>query len=511
MVWLSSTAGGWTTTAPAEPAHLVFIGYVLKAHATSGRLFINPQNGYELTELHGVTIDGTPADNEVLAYDTSSGLWINQTSAEAGLEPTITAGTTGQYWRGDKSWQTLDKSAVGLGSVENTALSTWAGSTNITTLGTISTVGTINGTTIPTSKTLVVTTDIGSSVQAYSSTLAGITTLGSGTGLLKNTAGTWSYDTSTYYSSGGTDVALTDGGTNASLTAVAGGIVYSGASALAISAAGSSGQILRSGATGAPTWSTATFPSTATSSGTFLRADGTNWVASTLTLPNTTTANQILYSSSTSVVGQITTANNQVLVTNGSGVPSFSATLPSGVTASSLTSFGSSPTLTTPTIDSISSSAVSTAVTLYSNNTTGSIAIGAGQTTGTVTIGSTSWTANTGGAVNILQATKSPTFTTNTYTLVLTDAGKMLLASNSTTAGNVKIDVDANVNFPIGTQIHIIQTGTGQLTISATTSGTTTVYSSGGTTNSPKLRTQYSAATMIKTAANTWYVMGDIA
>lgn len=39
---------------------------------------------------------------------------------------------------------------------------------------------------------------IGTDVQAYSSHLSGINTLGSGTGLLKNTAGTWSYDTSTY-------------------------------------------------------------------------------------------------------------------------------------------------------------------------------------------------------------------------------------------------------------------------------------------------------------------------
>lgn len=54
-------------------------------------------------------------------------------------EPVIAAGTTGQYWRGDKSWQTLDKTAVGLGNVENTALSTWAGTTNVTTLGTITT------------------------------------------------------------------------------------------------------------------------------------------------------------------------------------------------------------------------------------------------------------------------------------------------------------------------------------------------------------------------------------
>ena len=58
-------------------------------------------------------------------------------TALGGKEPTISAGTTSQYWRGDKSWQTLDKSSVGLGNVENTALSTWSGSSNITSLGTI--------------------------------------------------------------------------------------------------------------------------------------------------------------------------------------------------------------------------------------------------------------------------------------------------------------------------------------------------------------------------------------
>lgn len=62
---------------------------------------------------------------------------LNELDSEK--EAAISAGITGQYWRGDKSWQTLDKSAVGLGSVENTALSTWAGSTNLTALGTITT------------------------------------------------------------------------------------------------------------------------------------------------------------------------------------------------------------------------------------------------------------------------------------------------------------------------------------------------------------------------------------
>ena len=48
-LWLSSTAGEYTTTVPPEPAHSVFIGYVVKAHQTSGEIFVNIQNGYELT------------------------------------------------------------------------------------------------------------------------------------------------------------------------------------------------------------------------------------------------------------------------------------------------------------------------------------------------------------------------------------------------------------------------------------------------------------------------------
>lgn len=86
-LWLSSTAGEYTTSIPAEPAHMVFVGYVVKAHASAGEIFINPQNGYELTELHGVAIEngGSLTDNEVLAYDSTSGLWINQTPTESNL------------------------------------------------------------------------------------------------------------------------------------------------------------------------------------------------------------------------------------------------------------------------------------------------------------------------------------------------------------------------------------------------------------------------------------------
>lgn len=44
-----------------------------------------------------------------------------QATAIAAKEPSIAAGTTAQYWRGDKSWQTLNKAAVGLSNVDNTS------------------------------------------------------------------------------------------------------------------------------------------------------------------------------------------------------------------------------------------------------------------------------------------------------------------------------------------------------------------------------------------------------
>lgn len=128
-------------------------------------------------------------------------------------------------------------------------------------------------------------------------------------------------------------VPLQNGGTNANLTASNGGIVYSAASAFAVlSGTATAGQMLRSGSSGAPSWSTATFPSTATSTGTILRADGTNWVATTATYPTTTTANQLLYSSATNTVEGLTSANTSALVTNNTGVPSFT----SGTTANRL-------------------------------------------------------------------------------------------------------------------------------------------------------------------------------
>jgi hypothetical protein len=61
--------------------------------------------------------------------------WGNH--ATAGYQMLVVAGTAAQYWRGDKTWQTLNKSVIGLGNVENTALSTFVGSSALSSLGTI--------------------------------------------------------------------------------------------------------------------------------------------------------------------------------------------------------------------------------------------------------------------------------------------------------------------------------------------------------------------------------------
>ncbi len=190
---------------PSAPAHLVFIGIVTRANANNGEIFVKVQNGFELDELHNLSV-ASPSDGDMIKYVASTGLWtkiaasttnivegtnlyyttarantdfdtrlatkstsnlsegtnlyytdtrvgtyltnnsyatqtyvntavsnlvdaapgtldtLNELAAALGddpnfattvatsigtKEPIITAGTTSQYWRGDKTWQTL--------------------------------------------------------------------------------------------------------------------------------------------------------------------------------------------------------------------------------------------------------------------------------------------------------------------------------------------------------------------------------------------------------------------
>lgn len=85
-----TTAGAFQTTKPVAPIHLVYVANVISSHASSGRIFVKVQNGYELDEIHDVLISG-PTDGQALTYDSASGLWKNTTA----VGPTGPTGTTG--------------------------------------------------------------------------------------------------------------------------------------------------------------------------------------------------------------------------------------------------------------------------------------------------------------------------------------------------------------------------------------------------------------------------------
>jgi hypothetical protein len=121
-------------------------------------------------------------------------------------------------------------------------------------------------------------------------------------------------------------------------------------------------------------------------------------------------------------------------------------------------------------------------------------------------------------ALNIIGGSVSPSTalavnaqTGTTYTFVLTDSNNTLVTASNASAQTYSIPTNASVAYPIGAQINIIAIGAGQVTIQAVTSGTTTVLSNGATAAAPKLRVQYSSASCIKVATDTWYVIGDIA
>jgi hypothetical protein len=90
------------------------------------------------------------------------------------------------------------------------------------------------------------------------------------------------------------------------------------------------------------------------------------------------------------------------------------------------------------------------------------------------------------------------------YTLVLTDAGKLITLSNSS-AITLTIPTNASVAFPLNTRIDLVQIGAGQVTVGG---AGVTIRSSG---SKLKLTGQYSGATLWKNATDEWYLIGDIA
>jgi hypothetical protein len=96
------------------------------------------------------------------------------------------------------------------------------------------------------------------------------------------------------------------------------------------------------------------------------------------------------------------------------------------------------------------------------------------------------------------------TQTGTSYTLVAGDAGDLVTLTNSSPI-TLTVPTNASVPFATGSQITIIQSGSGNVTVAGAVG--VTVSSADGDL---KLRTQWSAATLIKTNTNNWVLIGDI-
>ena len=78
------TAGTYTDTKILAPTHLVYVGKVTRSHPTQGQIEVGIQNGYEISEIHDIAINGL-ADKQLLSYDTASGLWKNKSVTTADI------------------------------------------------------------------------------------------------------------------------------------------------------------------------------------------------------------------------------------------------------------------------------------------------------------------------------------------------------------------------------------------------------------------------------------------
>jgi hypothetical protein len=115
----------------------------------------------------------------------------------------------------------------------------------------------------------------------------------------------------------------------------------------------------------------------------------------------------------------------------------------------------------------------------------------------------------TSGMFNGLVAFTLNAQTGTTYTAVSTDQYQVLVTMSNASANAFKIPTNASVAFAVGTVITVMNIGAGTCTISATTSGTTTVLSAGAVAASPTLG-QYKSSALINTGTDAWYVVGAI-
>ena len=184
------------------------------------------------------------------------------------------------------------------------------------------------------------------------------------------------------------------------------------------------------------------------------------------------------------------TLTNKTVALGSNTVSGTLAEFNAAVTDADLATLAGSETLTNKTLTSpvitLSTSTSTTDAVLAWDTTNKKIAVGNGTN-----------------ALDFATSTLPINAQTESYTLVLADKDKIVEMSNAS-ANTLTVPLNATVAYPVGTQINIIQTGAGQTTVAAT--GGVTINSTPGL----KIRAQWSSATLIKRATNTWVLVGDL-
>lgn len=220
------------------------------------------------------------------------------------------------------------------------------------------------------------------------------------------------------------------------------------------------------------------------------------------------------FNSAVSPVSSVTFAGSSsgTMVLQSTPIASGTVTIPAGT--ATLVNTSATQTLTNKDLSASSNSFPSTLVTTTATqtitnkdltSTTNTFPTTVVTTTATQTLTNKTIDYNANTITNLPGVSFDLAFnaqTGTTYTLALSDKDKLVTLSN---ASPVTLTVPANssVAFPTGAQVNIQQIGAGQVTVvgagGVTLNGTGTV-----------LRTQWSAATLIKTATDTWTIVGDL-
>jgi len=313
------TVNTYSTSTFADTYLVNNILYASSANTVTGLATL--ASGVLVTSAGGVPSISTtlPAGLTIPGYQTT--LTLPLSLANGGTNASLVASTGGIFYSTASAGAILSGTATarqmlqsGATAAPSWSTSTWPATTTANQILYSSAINTVSEITAAASSVLI--TSAGS-VPSLSQTLpsivqGNITTVGT------ITSGTWN----------GSVIGLTYGGTNAALTASTGGIVYSGASAMAILAGtATAGQMVQSGSTAAPTWSTSVWPAT-TTAGRLLYSSTNNNVTDL-----TTTARAVLGSSSTSVPNWLALTDGQLVIGSTAGAPAAaSLSAGSGIT-----------------------------------------------------------------------------------------------------------------------------------------------------------------------------------